>query len=328
MRRREFMRLLGAAAWLPAARAQQTDRIRRIAVLFAGPESDPSWQGNAAVLRESLRKLGRVVGRNLVIDYRWSMNDIERTRAVSSDVLARGPDVVLANGSPALQALHEATRTVPVVFTVVSEPVENGYVASLARPGGNITGFTNLEYSVGAKWLELLKEIAPSVARVAFVHNPQASPPGPRFYRTIEAAALKFAVRPTLIEVHEPEKIEPIMAMLAREPGCGLIFPTDSFINAHRKLIIALAARHQLPATYSFRSYVADGGLLSYGIDTDEQYRQAAVYIDRILNGKSPADLPVQQPTKFELAINVKTAGALGLTAPLSLLASADEVIE
>jgi putative tryptophan/tyrosine transport system substrate-binding protein len=329
MRRRSFITLLGgaAAAWPLAARAQQVG-MRRIGVLFAGPEGDPYWEGGAAVLREGLRKLGWVVGRNLAIDYRWDTGDVARARIAAAEILALTPDAVLSGGAVATRALYGATRTVPVVFTVVSEPVENGYVASLARPGGNITGFTNLEYSVGTKWLELLKEIAPGVKRVAFVHNPPASPPGPKFYQPIEAAAPKFGVHSTLVQVHDTADFEPLMAALARDGSGGLIFVTDSFINLNRKMIIALAARYRLPAIYSQRHYSTDGGLLSYGINTDDQYRLAAGYIDRILKGEKAADLPVQQPVKFELVINMKTAKALGLIVPLTLQVAADEVIE
>jgi putative ABC transport system substrate-binding protein len=328
VKRRKFITLLGgAAAWPRTVRSQQPERMRRIGMLLAGAESDPQWQGNVAAFREGLEKLGWTVGRNLQIDYRWRMNDVERTRAATADLLGLAPDAVLANGISALAAVQHATRATPIVFTVVSEPVAQGFVQSLAHPGGNITGFTNLELTVGAKWLDMLREIAPGITRVVFMFNPVASI-ALRFFPPVEEAARRFSMVAQLAEVHEPAEIEPIISRLAREPGGGLIFPTDSFINTHRKLVIELAARYRLPAMYSLRHYAASGGLVSYGIDTNDQYRQAAAYVDRILRGAKPADLPVQQPTKFEFVINLKTAKALGLDVPAQLLARADEVIE
>jgi putative ABC transport system substrate-binding protein len=329
VRRREFIALLsGAAVWPLAAHAQQPERMRRIGMLMAGAESDRQWQGNVAVFREALEKTGWKVGRNLQIDYRWRMNDVEATRAATADLLRLAPDVVLANGIPALLAAQQATRAVPIVFTVVSEPVAQGFVRSLAHPGGNTTGFTAMEPSIGGKWLQLLKEIAPRVTRVALVFNPEASRFGLLSSPSAEAAARKFGVVLAVTQIHDRAEIEPVMTKLASEPGGGLIFPTDSFINTHRRLVVELAARYRLPAVYSLRHYADDGGLVSYGMDTDEQYRQAAGYIDRILRDENPGDLPVQQPTKFELVINLKTAEALGLEISPTLIARADEVIE
>jgi putative tryptophan/tyrosine transport system substrate-binding protein len=329
LKRRDFITLLGgaAAAWPIAARAQQTERVRWIGMMLAGPESDPAWQANAAAFREALDRLGWKVGRNLAIEYRWRMNDVERTRAAAADLLALTPDVIVANGSPAVRALQQATRTIPIVFTIVNEPVAQGFVASLANPGGNTTGFTNLEPTVGAKWLELLKELAPRIARVAVMFNPIAST-STMAVPHAEAAAKRFGVELIVREVREPAEIETVMTMLGRDAGTGLICPTDSFINANRKPVTALAARHRVPAIYSLRQYATDGGLVSYGVDLNDQYRKAALYADRILRGTKPADLPVQQPTKYELVINLKTAKALGLDVPDKLLVAADEVIE
>jgi putative ABC transport system substrate-binding protein len=329
MRRREFIALAGsAAAWPLAARAQQPERMRRMAVLLAGDETDPQWQGNLAALKEGLAKLGWTVGRNLVIDTRSRMNDVERTRAATAEMLRLSPDAILADGTPALRTAQQATRTVPIVFTMVSEPVAQGFVSSLAHPAGNITGFTNLEPSIGGKWLDLLKEAAPRVTRATVIFSPVTSAPAPLFFHSVEAAAKKLGVTPVLTPFHDLAEIEAIITMLGREPGGGLIFPSDSFVYVNRKLIIERAARYRLPAIYASRDQVADGALMSYGIDVADLFRQAAGYADRILRGAKPADLPVQQPTKFKLVINLKTANALGLDVPLHLQQLADEVIE
>ncbi len=327
--RREFITLLSSAlAWPLAARAQQPDGARRIGVLMAVPENGADSQARVTTFQKGLEKLGWTVGRNLEIDYRWGMFDVERARVAATDLLRLAPDVILANGTAALAAAQQATRTVPIVFTVVSEPLAQGFIQSLARPGGNITGFTNLEPTVGAKWLELLKEIAPGVTRVALIFNPEVTPIAIALSHSAEAAAQKFAVEPIVAPVHRPAEIESVITMLAREPGGGLILPVDTFSTAHRKLIVELAARYRLPAVYGFRYFAAEGGLISYGIHVLDQFLQAAAYVDRILRGERPADLPVQQPTKFELVINLKTAKALGLDIPPKLLALADEVIE
>jgi ABC-type uncharacterized transport system substrate-binding protein len=330
IRRREFITLLGGAAiaWPLAGHAQQPENVRRVAILMAGGENDPQFQAQVAAFRYELEKLGWAEGRNLRSEYRWRMNDVERTRTATAELLRLKPDVMLANGTPAAAAAQQATRMVPIVFTVVSEPVSQGIVQSLAHPGGNITGFTNLEPTVGGKWVELLKTIAPQVGRVALVIEPVSAGPIALAFPFAEAAAKKLAMEFAVIPVHEPAEIEATMAKLGRDPNGGVIFPTSSFINANRKLIINLAAQYWLPCVYLLRNYAADGGLVSYGIDVVDQFRLAAGYVDRILRGEKPADLPVQQPTKFQLVINLKTAKTLALEVPLTLLATADEVIE
>jgi ABC-type uncharacterized transport system substrate-binding protein len=313
--RREFVALLGgAAAWPLAAHAQQPERVRRIGVLMVGAESDHE-------------NLGWIVSRNLQIDYRWSVSDDERAAAAAAELLRLIPDVVLASAPPALRAVQQTTRTTPIVFAAISEPVAQGFVASLAHPGGNTTGFASLEPTLGAKWLELLKEIAPHVTRVAAMRNPASAPIGAQFIHSAEAAASKLVLKTVEAQVHEPAEIEAVITKLGREPGGGLIILPDAFLSLHQRLVIDLAARHRVPAIYPFR-YFAGGGLVSYGPDVADQFRRAAGYVDRIFRGEKPADLPVQQPTKFELVINIKTAKALGLDVPPTLLARADEVIE
>jgi putative tryptophan/tyrosine transport system substrate-binding protein len=330
MGRREFVALLGgaAAAWPVAARAQQTERMRRIGVLMPESEGDPESQARVAMFHGRLQELGWTVGRNLRIDYRWAIGDLERTRVDAAELLRLAPDVILAVASPALATVQKATRTIPVVFVAVSEPVAQGFIQSLAHPGGNITGFTNLEPTFGGKWLELLKEIAPRVTRVAIMFNPNTAPYAALFSRSVKAAAQKFGVEPADAAVQQLADVESVMSMLAREPGGGLIVPPDPFMAAQGKLIGELAARFQLPAVYPFRFMLAEGGLASYGVNIPDLFRHAASYVDRIFRGEKPSDLPVVQPTKFELVINLKTARALGLEIPPSLLARADEVIE
>src|SRR5262249_20416391 len=331
--RREFITLLGGAAAAPAllpsrtARAQQK-RIKRIGVLMLPAENDPQGRARVEAFEQGLEKLGWMVSGNLQIDYRWGMSDVERTRAAATELLNLAPDVILANGTPALPVVRRATVTVPIVFTVVNEPVAMGFVASLAHPGGNVTGFSDLEPTVAAKWLELLKEIAPGIRRTAFMFNSELNPSAVMFSRSAEAAAQKLAVEVLAARVKEPPAIEAIMTTLGREPGGSVIFPTVNFTSLHRNLIFELTARHHLPAMYARRFFADEGGLVSYGPDDVDQFRRAAGYVDRILRGEKPADLPVQQPTKFELVINLKTAKALDLTVPNTLLVSADEVIE
>ena len=328
MKRREFINFVGgAAAWPLAAHAQQPDRTRRIGVLMLEPASNSEGQSRVAAFRQALEKLGWTDGRNLRVDYRWGAFDVERARAGITELLKLAPDVILAEGSLGLAAVQEATGSVPTVFVLVSEPVAQGFVQSLAHPGGNITGFTNFEPTVGAKWLELLKDIAPRVKRVAVMFYQDSSSAVP-FFSQSAAAAQIFSVEVVEARLHEPADIGAVMAMLAHEPGGGLILPPDPFTNTHRKLIVELAARYRLPAIYSRRFFADEGGLVSYGNDSVDQFRQSAAYVDRIVRGEKPAELPVQQPTKFELVINLKTAKALGLTVPLSLLTRADEVIE
>jgi putative tryptophan/tyrosine transport system substrate-binding protein len=329
VKRREFIRLLGsAAAWPLAVRAQQPDRMRRVAVLINFAESDPGGQKRLAAFREVLQRRGWQIGTNLQIDYRWDVSNPERAQAATAKLMGLAPDVILANGTNALRAAQQATRMVPIVFTTVIEPVGQGFVASLAHPGGNTTGFSYLEASVGGKWLNVLKEIAPQVTRVSCMFDPQVGPYSVGISYFVEEAARQLAVKYAAAPVFAPQEIEPLIAKLAREAGGGLIVSPDAFTVTHREQIIALAARYRLPAVYSERIFVAAGGLISYGGDYVEHFRQAASYVDRILRGDKPGDLPVQQPVKFELAINLKTAKALGLDVPPTLLARADEVIE
>jgi putative ABC transport system substrate-binding protein len=331
MRRREFVTLLGgvAVAWPLAARAQQTDRVRRIGVLMPFAATDPSIKRQVAAFVRQLQDLGWAEGRNLQIDYRFAAGDAERMQVLAKELVTLQPDVIFCRSTPVTAALLKQTRTIPIVFAVVSDPVGEHFVESLARPAGNVTGFTNVESSLTGKWLELLKEVAPSIKRVAFIFDPKLAPGGGSYYtRLIEATAPSFAVAPTATPVHDAVEIERAVGDFVREPNGGLIVLPDATTNTHRELIIALAARHRVPAIYEFRDIVADGGLMSYGIDVIDQFRQAAGYVDRILKGAKPAELPVQLPTKFELIINLKTAKALGLDVSLQLQQRADELIE
>jgi putative ABC transport system substrate-binding protein len=334
MRRREFITFVGGAAtastasWPRPLNAQQPDRMRRIGVFIVLSENDPQSQTRVTAFQQGLEKLGWTVGRNVQIDFRFDVADDERARAATVDVLRLAPDVMVTNSGAALRAVQQATNTMPIVFVAVTEPIAQGFVASLAHPGGNTTGFGNFEPSVGAKWLELLREIAPRVTRVAFMFNPEASPVAPVFVPSAEAAAPKFGMEMIIAPVHGPAEIEAVMTSVGREPGGGLIVPPDTFMALHYKRIVDLAARYQLPAIYAFRFYATAGGLVSYGPDIVDEFRRAASYVDRIFRGEKAGDLPVQQPTKFELVINLKTARALGLDISPMLLARADEVIE
>jgi putative ABC transport system substrate-binding protein len=329
MQRRHFIMLLGGTAvgWPHAVRAQQGDRMRRIGVLLPATADDARFQTFVGAFLQELQNLGWSIGRNVRIDTRWATGDAATIRKHVAELVAVTPDVIFAYGASTVGPLLQTTRTVPVVFPVVSDPVGNGFVDSLGRPGGNATGFMSFEYTMAAKWLELLKQIAPAVARVAVLRD-TGSPNGNAMFGVIQAMApsLRVEVRPG--HMREPGEIERFLATFARAPDCGLIVTTSGLAYNHRELIIALAARHKLPAAYFENVFVAAGGLVSYGPDFVEQCRQAAHYVDRILKGEKPADLPVQAPTKFELAINLKTAKALGLTVPPSLLAQANEVIE
>jgi putative tryptophan/tyrosine transport system substrate-binding protein len=330
MRRREFMALIGAASSFALARgavAQQADRLRRIGVLSPVAEDDPDRQPRAAAFQDALQKLGWTEDRNVRIDHRWVGPDPERLRNGAAELVGLKPDVILASTAFALRPLLRETSTIPIVFTNIYDPVEAGFIASLAHPGGNITGFTLGEFSIAGKMLALLKEVAPHVGRVAVVFNPDQSPQV-AMWGAVEAVAPSLGVRLTAIEVHDALEIEHPIEAFARVPDGGLMVLPNPVTVMHRNLIIELAARHHLPAIYGFRVFCAAGGLLSYGTDLLEAYRQAAVYVDRILRGTKPGDLPVQQPTKFELVINLKTAKALGLTIPESFLLRADEVIE
>ena len=327
--RRNFIAALGGAAtaWPLAARGQQPGRTRRIGALMMYPENDPQGQLRANVFDRELEKAGWIVGGNLEIDYHWGTGDADWVRSAIAQVLRQAPDVMLANGDAAVKAAEQSTRTVPVIFIASGDPVGDGLVQSLAHPGGNLTGFAVMEPSLGAKLLGMLKQVAPHVARVAVLVNPD-SVTHQRILALLMAAAPRFAVEVVAAPVHEPAEIEAAMTRWGREPGYGLIVPSDPSTNSRRGLIIELAARYRLPTIYALRSATADGGLMSYGVDIPELFRQAAIYSDRILKGEKPADLPVQLPTKFELVINLKTAKALGFNIPTSLLATADEVIE
>jgi putative tryptophan/tyrosine transport system substrate-binding protein len=329
LRRRRFITLLGgaAAAWPLAARAQQAPRTRRVGVLMAYPVNDPQAQARNAAFVQGLQQFGWIVGNNVAIDYRWSVGNEDDTRKYAAELVALAPDVIFTSGSAAVAPLQRATRTLPIVFAQVPDPVGAAFVDSLARPGGNITGFTPFEYGIGAKWLELLKQIAPSVTRVAVVRDP-AITAGIGLWGAIQSVAPSFGVELRPIDVRDPGEIERTVARFAGGPNGGLILTGSALAVVHRDLITALAARHRLPAVYYERYFAAAGGLISYGSDSTEQFRLAAGYVDRILKGEKPADLPVQAPTKYELVINLKTAKAMGLTVPDSLLARADEVIE
>jgi putative ABC transport system substrate-binding protein len=292
------------------------------------PANDPVGQSEVAGLQRGLRKLGWIVGRNVQIEYRWAGADIDRVQAFAKQLVAERPDVILGRSTPAVRALMAETRTIPIVFTVVAEPVLSGFAASLARPGGNITGFTNVEPSIAGKWLELLKEIFPRVARVGLIFNPTTAPYAGPFLRAAEEAAGRLGVESVVLPIHDDAHIKDVLAILARTHGSALAGITDSFIIEHRKMIIGLAEQYRLPAVYPFRLFAADGGLMSYGADITDMYQGAASYIDRVLKGEMPADLPVQQPTKFELVLNLQAAKTLGLDIPTKLLAFADDLIE
>jgi putative ABC transport system substrate-binding protein len=328
MKRRAFITLLGgAAAWPLAVRAQQADRVRRIGVLMGLAANDPEGQARIAAFLQGLQQLGWTDGRNVQIETRWGAGDADRLRRFAAELVALAPDVILASGGSAAGPLLQVTRTVPIVFTQTPDPVGAGYVETLARPGGNATGFTLSEYGISAKLLEALKEIAPSVTRAAVLRDPTIQQ-GIGLWGAIQTAAPSFGIEVSPISGHVESEFERAIAAFARSPNGGLIVTGSGLAIVHRKIIIALAARHQLPAVYPLRLFVLDGGLISYGADALDPHRRAASYVDRILKGETPADLPVQNPTKYELAINLKTAKALGLEIPPTLLARADEVIE
>jgi putative ABC transport system substrate-binding protein len=328
MRRREFITLLGgAAAWPLSARAQQPQRMRRIGVLLSLAADDPETLGRAGAFLQGLQQLGWTDGRNVRIDYRMTAGDADRTRTYAAELVALAPDVILASGGSTVGPLLQATRSVPIVFVDIVDPVGGGFVASLARPGRNATGFTNYEYGMSAKWLELLKQIAPRVTRVAVMRDPSLTS-GTAMLAAIQAVASSFGVELSPVDERDAGEIEHAVIAFARGSNDGLIVVGNPTANFHRDLIIMLAAKHRLPAVYPYRYHITSGGLISYGPDSIDQYRRAAGYVDRILKGEKPADLPVQAPTRYELAINLKTAKALGLEVPPTLLAQADEVIE
>jgi len=329
MRRRDFITLIGgAAAWPVAARAESRERIRRIGVLTNRAADDPEVQTRYAAFLQGLQEAGWAVGRNMRIDVRWSGGDAGRIRAFAQELIALAPDVILATNTPTVVALQQVTRTVPIVFATVGDPVGAGVVDSLARPGGNVTGFMNFEYSMSGKWPELLKQIAPGVMRAAILRD-AANPAGIGQFSAIQAVAPSLGLEVSAVNVRDAGEIGRAIAAFARSANSGLVATTSAMATVHRDLIITLAARHKLPTVYGNRfSIVNGGGLISYGPDFIDQYRRAAGYVDRILKGEKPADLPVQAPTKYELIINLKTAKELGLEIPHSVLARADEVIE
>jgi putative tryptophan/tyrosine transport system substrate-binding protein len=328
MGRREFVALLGSAAtWPLAAHAQQPERVRRIGVLMGIAATDPEGQARIATFLQALRQLGWTDGRNVQIDTRWGAGDADRLRRFAAELVALAPDVILASGGSAAGPVLQLTRTVPIVFTQTPDPVGAGYVESLARPGGNATGFTLSEYGISAKLLEALKEIAPSVTRAAVLRDATIQQ-GIGLWGAIQTAAPSFGIEVSPISARGDNEFERAVAAFARTPNGGLIVTGSGLAIVHRETIIALAARHQLPAVYPGRLFVIDGGLISYGADSLDPHRRAAGYVDRILKGEKPADLPVQNPTKYELAINLRTAKALGLEISPTLLARADEVIE
>jgi putative ABC transport system substrate-binding protein len=328
MRRRQFITLLGgAAAWPIVTRAQQSERVRRVGVISTLPADDQEGTTRNTAFLQTLQELGWTDGRNVRIEIRWGAGNPERIRKFVGELVALKPDVVLATGVSTVGPLQQVTRTLPIVFVQVTDPVGAGLVESLARPGGNATGFALFEYSTSGKWLELLKQIAPGMSHVAVLRD-QASQTGLGQFVAIQSAAAALGIELRPVGVRDAGEIERGVSALAQFPNGGLIVTTGAYALLHRELILALAARHRLPATYPYRSLVADGGLISYAPDTIDPYRRAAGYVDRILKGEKPADLPVQAPTKYELVINLKTAKALGLTVPDKLLALADEVIE
>ena len=329
MRRREFVACLtgAATAWPFVAHAQQPNSIRRIGLLMMYPERDPQGELRAGVFQREIEKIGWKVGGNLQINFHWGTGNADWVRSAVVEILSQTPDVMVANGDAATKAAQQSTRTVPVIFIASGDPVADGLVASLAHPGGNITGFAVMEPTLGGKLLNMLKQVASQVTRVGVLVNPD-SVTHERIFALLTSAAPKFAVEVVKAPAREPAQVEAAMTQWGPVSGYGLIVPSDPSTNAQRKLIIELAARHQMPAVYALRAAAADGGLMSYGVDIPELFRQAAIYSDRILKGEKPADLPVQAPTKYEFVINLKTAKALGLTVPPSLLATADEVIE
>jgi putative tryptophan/tyrosine transport system substrate-binding protein len=329
MRRRQFIAGVAAAsAVVPlSVRAQQGDRVRRIGVVMGGDENDPEGKLRYSAFTQALADLGWTEGRNLRIDLRWGGADSNRIRALAQELVGSQPDIILANSAAVTVALQRETLTIPIVFANVGDPVASGLVARLDRPGGNITGFTNLEATLGGKWLELLSEMAPKLKRAAYMFNPDTAPAS-AYMLSLETAARSLKVVPIMAPVHSDEEIEAAITALGREPGGGLVVMPDLFTLVHRAPIISAAARNNVPAVYIQSDFARDGGLLSYGVAPVDIFRRAASYVDRILRGAKPGDLPVQFPAKYEMVVNLKTAKALGVTVPQSILLSADEVIE
>ena len=327
VRRREFITLLGSAATWPIAARAQFDGVRHVGVLMPYAKDNPEAQARIAAFLQELQRLGWTIGRNLQIEYRWDTGELNFARKAAMELVALSPDVIFATATPVMAALQQATYTLPIVFVQVADPVSAGFIASLAKPGGNATGFTNVEYDIGAKWLELLKEIAPHVTRVGVIRDPFVTASIGQ-YGAIQSVARSFSVELSPLGGKDAGAIEHTVTEFARGSNCGLIAIAIPLTINNHDLIISLAARHRLPATYPYRYFVTDGGLISYGPDTIDPYRQAAGYVDRVLKGEKPADLPVQGPTKYELVINLKTAKTLGLIVPPSLLSRATELVE
>jgi putative ABC transport system substrate-binding protein len=330
MRRREFIKVIaGSAAWPLAARAQQSEGIKRVGMLMSVAESDPEAKDWLVAFREGLQQLGWTDGRNIQIDYRWaSPVDAESRNRVGKELVALQPDLILTQNTVSTASILQETRTIPIIFANVVDPVGSGFVTSLARPGGNVTGFTLVESSIAGKWLELLKEIAPRVNRVAFLFNPAAAPYAEYYLNVFKASAPSLGMKVVAAPIHKASELESVIAEQAREPNGGLILMTDTFLIVHGAEVTSLAARYALPTVYPYSTYTKLGGLLSYGYDLLDNYRRAAIYADRILRGTKPSELPVQLPVKIQLVINLKAAKALGLTVPPKLLAAADKVIE
>ena len=330
MKRREFIGVIGGAAvaWPLAVRAQQGERMRRVAFLHAYAENDPEVLARIVAFRQALERLGWTENRNIRVEHRYAGGDLGRIQADTAEVVRSAPDVIAASSTPIVAALKQATDTIPIVFSVVNDPVGQGFVATLPRPGGNITGFSFIDFPLIGKWLERLKEIAPGIRRVLLIFNPDTSPFYSVFLREFGAAPASLGIELSAAPVHDDAEIEASITAFAREPGAGLLAAADVFINTRRRLIMELSERHRLPAIYSFRQYVTEGALISYGPDSVDIVRRSASYVDRILKGEKSADLPVQAPVKYELVINLKTAKALGLTVPLIMQMTADEVIE
>ena len=328
--RREFNRLLGsaAAAWPLAARGQQGERVRRVGVLMGVGENDPEGQARVAAFQQGLAELNWVDGRNVHIDYRWAAGETDRIRAYTAELVALAPDVLIGNGTSAVRALRDATQSIPIVFVLVNDPVGQGFIANLARPGGNITGFSFLEYSMIGKALELLRQLAPNVNRLAIMFNPTTAPHYNVFLRSLETVPPPTPLEIKAAPVGTQAEIEQAVAKLAKDPGGGLMVPPDTYMVVHRGLVISSAAQHRLPAIFTYRQFAREGALITYGPETTAIFHRAASYVDRILRGANPGDLPAQAPTKFELAINLRTARMLGLEVPATLVALADEVIE
>jgi len=329
VKRRVFITLLGgAAAWPLAARAQQGERMRRVAFLHPYTENDPEVLARVVAFRQGLEALGWTENRNIRIEHRYSGGDLGQIQAYATELARSAPDLIVGSGTPITAALKQAADAIPIVFSVVNDPVGQGFVASLARPGGNITGFTFIDYPMIGKWLETLKEIAPDIRRMTLLFNPDSTPFYPTFLRELGAAPASLAIELSASPVHDEAEMAAAITALARESAGGLIAAPDAFINARRQSIMALAKRYRLPTIYGFRQFVTEGALISYGPDTIDIVRRSASYVDRIIKGEKAGDLPVQQPIKFELVVNVKAAKAIGLTIPESFLARADEVIE